>query len=211
MLQGRIWSHAEIRKKISPCGIILHNRPARCSTSVKQTYKHTSSCLHTGHFQSRMLDLVDSSFIHLASPYTLKMEGSLLSLRCVLCWAQGHVFRCRQFFVALSLCGRLKMVPKYIHTHTHMHMYTYLSVAFCKTCFRFPRLCFSFYTTSNSCVLRTSKYGSQIVEFFHHNAYICQSQVFLLSGLEVWCKGTWGRGEGQGQTFSSLFSFFFFF
>lgn len=132
MLQGRIWSQAEIRKKISPCGIILHNRPARCSTPVKQTHKHTSTCLHTGHFQSRMLDLVDSSLIHLASPCTLKMEGSLLLL-LLLCalLSSGPCLQMPTTLCSYRFVGDLKWclsIYTPTHTCTCTHIFQSISV-----------------------------------------------------------------------------------
>lgn len=149
MLQGRIWSQAEIGKKFSPSGIRLHNCPARCATSVKQTHKHTPPA-SSGNLQSRMLDLLSQQPNPFGKSCTPRWEAAAPyapppgSPPAVLCWTEGLVFRplqvCNPHFV-----GDVKLgLTRYTPTHACTHIFERV---FCKLKFPFPGLYFSSHTT----------------------------------------------------------------
>lgn len=129
VLQGRIWSQAEMGKKFSPSGVRLHNRPARCATSVKHT--HISTRLFSGYPQSRMLDLLGQQPNPFGKSCSLRWKAAapcapaLGFPPAVLHWTPGHVFRPLQLFASLILQEMWNWVS--IGTHSHKHVHSSLS------------------------------------------------------------------------------------
>lgn len=107
VLQGRIWSQAEMGKKFSPSGVRLHNRPARCATSVK--HRHISTRFFSGYPQSRMLDLLGQQPNPFGKSCSLRWKAAapcapaLGFPPAVLYWTPVHVFRPLQLFASLIL------------------------------------------------------------------------------------------------------------
>lgn len=144
-------------------------------------------------FQSRMLDFVDSSLIHLASTCTLKMEGSLLLL-LLLCAVlssgpclQMPTTLCSSHFVGdLKWCLSVHSPHPHTHTCTCTHIFQLISIKLAS-----PFLGFALVSTPHQAHMHDLKiWFLSTSGIFYHNACSCQSQVFLLSDLEVWSKGT---------------------